>query len=140
MKFDRKTRHDIDAVFSKLETSIQLLKTELSDQEKEAVLKIMDNSAKRLKTFCNALLTSFFDIDPQKKEINLAKYFGVNDKFLIIADPKIVEILINTIKNLNKSPDLKIKIINNKLKIEGNFYPNDNLEKFLLEFIKMYQN
>ncbi len=135
MKFDRKTKHDINAIFSKIQTSVELLKTDLSTEEKQAVLSILENSANRLKTFCNALLLSFIKIKPEDKEINLARYFSLDEEYKIITDPKIAEIIVNVIKTLNKSSKITAKIEKDLLIIEGDFSPQDSIEEFLIEFL-----
>jgi len=113
---DRKLRHDINSLFFKLETSISLLKDEISPEEKKIVIDILEKV--------------------EKKNINLANFLNSEEHISINSDKKLIEKLFEILFVLNKNEQIEEKFENNRLTIKGNFKIEDEIDKYFVLMLK----
>jgi len=122
MSSNRKLKHDINSIFSKIETSIELLKEELSEEEKEEVLSILSTSFKRLNMFCQLFLLYSLEENFVIEEVNIGQMLKLKGNLYFKTDKKIFLFVLETIKNMSEGRVIaKIEknslILNAKLKV-----------------------
>jgi len=139
MKIDkRKLRHDINSLFFKLETSISLLKNEISPEEKKIVIDILEKVEKKLKTF---MTLSLFEkeletFSPTNEDINLGNFLNFEENIPINSDKKLIEKLFEILFVLNKNEQIEEKFESNRLTIKGNFKIEDEIDKYFVQMLK----
>ncbi|WP_457621735.1 hypothetical protein [Persephonella sp.] len=130
-----KYKHDLNSFIFKMEASAQLLQEPegLSSDDIKLISDIILNNTRMIKLFFDCF-TLFEKIEkgeyvPKKKNVTV-------DEITINGDPKIVEYVINIIKVVNKNPAIVVEPFKNKVIFQGKFKPENQIEKFFIEFLE----
>ncbi len=130
----KKLNHDLNSVFSKIETSIDLLQSELSEEEKKQVISILNSSIKKLKAVSMLTLMINPSKDYHLESLNLKQILGLKRDFTIYADRKIFLLVVDILKSY--FGELKVYIKGEKVVIELPEKDFKELDRFILNNIK----
>ncbi len=132
----RKFRHDINSLFFKLETSISLLKTELTEEEKKSVLNIIENVQEKLKFLTKVFLIEkeLKNYKPDLQNLDLSPFLDVN--IFIQGDKALIKNMFEILKFLNKNNEFDVKHGNDKIILNGDFKGEDEIEKYIFLILK----
>ncbi len=132
---NRKLKHDINSIFSKIETSIELLKEELSEEEKEEVLSILSTSFKKLNMFCQLFLTYNLEKSFVIEEVNIGHILELKGNLSFRTDKKIFLFILEIIKGMSKG-SVTAKIEKNSLILNAELNVESELDRFILKLIE----
>jgi len=135
MSSNRKLKHDINSIFSKIETSIELLKEELSEEEKEEVLSILSTSFKRLNMFCQLFLLYSLEENFVIEEVNIGQMLKLKGNLYFKTDKKIFLFVLETIKNMSEGRVIA-KIEKNSLILNAKLKVDNEVDRFILKLIE----
>ena len=132
---NKKLKHDINSIFSKIETSIELLKEGLSEEEKEEVLSILGTSFKKLNTFCQLFLTYSLEENFVIEEVNIGQMLKLKGDLYFRTDKKIFLFVLEIIKDMSKG-GVTAKMEKNSLILNAELNVESELDRFILKLIE----
>ncbi len=132
---NKKLKHDINSIFSKIETSIELLKEGLSEEEKEEVLSILGTSFKKLNTFCRLFLMYSLEENFVIEEVNIGQMLKLKGDLYFRTDKKIFSFVLEIIKDMSKG-GVTAKMEKNSLILNAELNVESELDRFILKLIE----
>ncbi len=132
----KKLKHDIKSIFSRVYTSIDLLKDYNLDEDYNQILEILENSSQRLELIYKIFMFYLFKDTPLKKEkVNIAYFFNVKESFYVNFDKYFIKIFVETINALNKEGFITAKVEGNNFLLEGKFNQKDEIDRLFVKFL-----
>ncbi len=129
-------KHDLGSLFFKLKSSINLLKDDISKDEKEILLDILEKEINKLQLLCSICSLDLEKYTPKKQKININDLVKIEKDIYIETDGHLFKLLLDSLQYLLEEGQTNFVVKDKEIFIEGKINLNSELKQYLFDFIK----
>ncbi len=133
---DKSIKHDLNSLFFKVNTALELLHDNINNEEKEMVINVIKNSTDKLYFLCKISMLNFENYQPSFNLVDLKEVFSLEKSLHIKTDKYLFSTIIEGIKELFKEKEYVVNIDKNKIYFKGDLNIENSIEKYIVNFIE----
>jgi hypothetical protein len=129
-------RHDLNSLFFKINTAIQLLEDGVEKEEKELVIKILKDLVERVNLLCKISMVDLKNYNPKYEKVHLEKILNLEKSVYLTTDTFLFNLMADSIKELFENRKFETKINEKGILVEGKLNISNSIDRYIVDFIE----